>query len=90
MAVKKCKTIYTKTCPYCGLEFQTTNPRQLCCSISCAARRRRERERNEELILGCIYQEGIDCYDRTCDKCGWNPKVAEERLKKIRRAEDGK
>lgn len=34
----------------------------------------------------CEYHRNIECslYRRKCEKCGWNPKVEEARLKKIR------
>lgn len=37
-------------------------------------------------IRDCPFRKdgAIDCTDGWCDKCGWNPKVEEERKKKIR------
>ena len=32
----------------------------------------------------CVNNEHVTCRDRNCEKCGWNPKVAEARLEKIR------
>ena len=33
----------------------------------------------------CIVNEGVSChpYNRNCDTCGWNPRVARERLEKF-------
>lgn len=33
----------------------------------------------------CKYNEGVDCgpLHRRCEKCGWNPEVARERLLQI-------
>ncbi len=38
----------------------------------------------------CPYNDGLGCmpHDMRCNTCGWNPKVAEERLKKLRNEED--
>lgn len=35
----------------------------------------------------CPNNSRVDCSKRACDSCGWNPKVAEERLEKIMRGE---
>lgn len=31
----------------------------------------------------CRYRKNIQCKDRNCAKCGWNPEVAEARSKAI-------
>ncbi len=33
----------------------------------------------------CQYNNGVDCFpgERHCEKCGWNPVVADKRLKQI-------
>lgn len=33
----------------------------------------------------CKFNEGVDCFPlgRKCERCGWNPVVAQARLKKI-------
>lgn len=38
----------------------------------------------------CKFNEGVDCspIGRHCERCGWNPAVAQERLIKICKAED--
>ena len=38
----------------------------------------------------CLYNGGVEC-DRagSCEKCGWRPDVAAQRLKKLARAADG-
>ena len=35
----------------------------------------------------CKYNEGCECDTQECDKCGWNPEVAERRLKERRLTE---
>lgn len=32
----------------------------------------------------CIYNDGVDCMDKQCDRCGWNPAVAAMRKEKQR------
>ena len=32
----------------------------------------------------CPYNRGCSCEVQECDKCGWNPEVAESRLKKFK------
>lgn len=32
----------------------------------------------------CRYNNMVGCDTRNCEQCGWNPKVANERLEKIR------
>ena len=36
----------------------------------------------------CKYTPGVDCFKdpRPCSRCGWNPRCAERRLKKIKEA----
>ena len=41
------------------------------------------------MVVQCPYNEGVICGPIiNCIKCGWNPKVAEERRKKLRNEED--
>lgn len=37
----------------------------------------------------CRYNQGCFCYTRNCERCGWNPAVAEERTKAIRNQMQG-
>lgn len=32
----------------------------------------------------CYYNEGVDCYSRRCERCGWCPVVNERRRQEIR------
>lgn len=46
--------------------------------------------RAEDEICACKYSQGqVDCTrgERgvSCDKCGWNPAVAEKRVKRVKR-----
>ena len=35
-------------------------------------------------MLFCLFNQGVNCYDKSgCGKCGWNPAVSEQRLKKM-------
>lgn len=31
----------------------------------------------------CDYQKFVECEKKQCDKCGWNPEVAQARLEAI-------
>ena len=33
----------------------------------------------------CKFNKMIDCMEHKCDKCGWNPEVARERIKEWER-----
>ena len=32
----------------------------------------------------CQYNQGVECTNRECDRCGWNPKVSEQRIRNIK------
>ena len=34
-------------------------------------------------LLECQYQLNVECLDRNCENCGWNPEVAKARNEKI-------
>lgn len=35
-------------------------------------------------MLFCRFNQGVNCYDKSeCSKCGWNPPVAEMRVRKL-------
>ena len=34
-------------------------------------------------LWNCQFQENVDCEDRNCANCGWNPEVAKARSRKI-------
>jgi hypothetical protein len=81
-----------KFCEYCGGPMSFYSDRF--CSTSCAAKARHHVERVEvdmsfdwksagQGMWHCRYQKHIQCKDRNCAKCGWNPEVAEARSKAI-------
>lgn len=39
---------------------------------------------DEFTIPRCVHNHGIMCSIRQCEKCGWNPDVAEKRLRALR------
>lgn len=86
--------MFNFTCPICGVTKSVTRRAdvRIYCGKSCASTARemaKHIERDEEQRTGhregeCIYQpESIICFERECDKCGWNPTVAKERLERI-------
>lgn len=42
-----------------------------------------------EKDMSCPHNEACRCASKNCHKCGWNPKVAEARMQKIRQARGG-
>lgn len=36
----------------------------------------------------CIYNKMIDCTERKCNMCGWNPKVSAERVREWKKNRD--
>ena len=89
----------TKKCEYCGtvMELPERKRNQRFCSPSCFAKSRTldvdtdfDWKKFRDGLWVCRYHsEGeIGCTNRQCDKCGWNPKIAESRLEAIRRKID--
>lgn len=35
-------------------------------------------------LIVCPHNDAVDCLDHSCDRCGWNPAVAADRLVNIR------
>ena len=77
------------TCPVCGKVKQVARKADMktFCSRSCAAISR-EGTKTRSTLRGvefeCIFKpDAIICTARTCDKCGWNPVVAKDRLDAI-------
>ena len=83
--------MYTFVCEYCGKEKTVNTKKEVhrFCSKSCggkATMRRLHPERKSESNYKphvCRYNEGVYCNRTACDGCGWNPMVAEDRMKKI-------
>ena len=74
-------------CPICS---EPTKPGRTFCSRTCAGKYASARpaskidtnfdwKKNGGGSYFCRYQENVECSDRNCAKCGWNPKVAAER-----------
>ena len=38
----------------------------------------------------CSFNRMVDCMDGNCNTCGWNPKVASERIKEWNRERNNK
>lgn len=46
---------------------------------------------NKEHIPDCKYNNGVGCENQIkCHRCGWNPTVYAERVKKIKEARNAK
>lgn len=75
-------------CANCGKRGMDQTPGQskrFCCKKCSEDYRRRKRGQGiaKEDRKYCLYNDGVECYDRTCGKCGWNPVVAERRKAQI-------
>ena len=82
--------MYDYTCAYCGKVVQVmlfSQKQKFCskpCSVSYARVFRGTTPKNNP-TGGCIFQpDSINCFRMECGKCGWNPKVAQERLDAIK------
>lgn len=90
--------MYEFTCKECGQVKQVRRKQELrtFCSVSCASKfNRRNYTHNIDTSYPwkrakgnrswiCRYNpEGCACEDRNCSECGWNPEVAERRLKEF-------
>lgn len=55
-----------------------------CTNIAYSIQRARDRDadvESDEFLPSCKFNRGVICMEQeTCEKCGWNPEVAEERL----------
>ena len=78
-------------CEYCGKTFEGKNVthKYKFCSYSCVAHWRHSTYdaaldwKFENGKWQCPYNEGVACRNRVCINCGWHPKIAEQRRKKI-------
>ena len=81
-----------KYCEYCGEAMNPSNLRF--CSYACSNRavrgvKRVDVDMSYEWnsagggLWHCRYRRHIQCKDRDCANCGWNPEVAEARLQAI-------
>lgn len=85
--------VYEFVCPQCGKVKQVSRPSSIgkFCSQECAhASRRKRRTKVDRSQNACKYNRGCTCYTQDCDRCGWNPVVAQARLMKFLGVYDGK
>lgn len=63
--------------------MSTDHHAQYCCGNynACATARMINTVRHEYIISVCPHNSGVDClHEDECERCGWNPVVAERRL----------
>ena len=83
-----------RQCAFCGKTFTVNfrTSKQKCCSVSCAGKMAAftgvdldfEWKKERDGKYACRFNpEGCSCSNRRCQDCGWNPKVAQERSRKI-------
>ena len=72
-------------CPGCRKPFKKFRATHVFCSDTCRYRVNKHRTA-KELPNACLFNEGVECLPnkRRCEACGWNPKIAEDRMLKIR------
>lgn len=60
------------------------------CSDECRNKGRYLRSIKPRVVVVCKYNEGVDCLNEKCDKCGWNPEVEKRRKETLygRQTED--
>lgn len=68
-------------CATCGAEFESRGTKAKFCSQYCANKYRVVRDK--ERTAACPHNAFVKCDDRRCASCGWNPAVAQERLRKF-------
>jgi hypothetical protein len=87
--------MYDIICQGCGKVFKADRLSRVFCSHSCSAMNRSrkcgsahcdssqewKRVETNETMWVCPYNKSVECSFRKCDKCGWNPEVAERRIK---------
>lgn len=69
-------------CKVCGKFFESEKEKDFC-SNRCyrtAWQIQSRAEKRGEIAGECFLNEGVECYQRNCNTCGWNPKVQHKRL----------
>lgn len=76
-----------KVCEWCGKPFDGRTSKRFC-SLSCSSKYSNSirwpndwPKKSEKALYDCPYNEGCACERMKCNKCGWNPEVAEARTK---------
>lgn len=69
-------------CEVCGTKGIDRSPRQdrRYCSRDCLEKGRYHKKKTNEV---CPYNDGLQCEDKDCGTCGWNPAVQKVRNKQI-------
>lgn len=85
-------------CPICSEQFMQKRPNMTFCSKRCAniaanraarlrersaEKKKRARVRVSEIQFDCPHNKAITCGMMKCSTCGWNPKVAKQRLEAL-------
>ena len=70
--------IETVICENCGKEFEARAKNAKYCCRRCANQRNNAR-RGEETFQ-CPHNQYVTCSQKACGACGWNPRVAKERM----------
>ena len=68
------------TCVICGAKGidRSATQRKKYCSTECANKARYCKRGNEAETI-CKFNDGVQCVDQQCERCGWNPAVEQRR-----------
>ena len=66
-------------CQNCGKEIPVD--RKYCSSKCNKAYKRRESYKQSHEL--CLYNDSVECGQKRCSKCGWNPDVMQNRIDRI-------
>lgn len=68
-----------KNCLCCGKDISNRREAAKYCSARCRELAWRQKHQTVSNVAVCIYNEGVNCEDRQCSRCGWNPAVEKQR-----------
>ena len=73
-------------CKECGAKGidHSAMQNKVFCSRRCYFRYYAKAHKNVcKVELPCVFNEGVACWDRKCESCGWNPEVAKKRMEAL-------
>lgn len=71
-------------CKGCGKYFTAKSEYRKFCDAACYDRFHKIKNAPIPTEVACRFSDGVVCDKQECEKCGWNPEVAERRVAQIR------
>ena len=76
------------SCFLCGKKGidRTCRQNRMFCSANCRNKYYYRMNTSKDIMLykkkknSCVHNDEVHCVEHNCDKCGWNPAVAQKRL----------